>query len=399
MDHEYDQNRKHSPAANTSHNDAVEPGQSSRTAALRRPDHPVASGLVQREADATGAMEPSAIQAAAARGVATTSSQLPYLDTIQRAFGRHDVSGVQAHMGAEAAASARAIGAQAYATGNHVVLGAAADLHTVAHEAAHVVQQRGRVQLKGGVGEPGDEYESHADRVADKVDRGESVEALLDEKAPGAESDAAAARVMQRKVAHGTGCGCSGCGPLQLMARSSTTRPRRNNNHPYMNAPEPPVPRREGTRLHTQHTAGADNSTPTTPPLPRKLWDGDRQRLHWLKDVRESVFEKAESQTTNGQKEYACHGRNCQPVRYWPKKDMQVDHKVNFWDNVMMSVDRNEHEIDGHIWCGVLLTDAINAYNNKENLQLMCKSCNPSKGGHKGVDKNPKEYIEYVGPA
>jgi hypothetical protein len=36
------------------------------------------------------------------------------------------------------------------------------------------------VQLKGGVGEVGDEYERHADEVADRVVRGESAEALLD---------------------------------------------------------------------------------------------------------------------------------------------------------------------------------------------------------------------------
>jgi hypothetical protein len=32
-----------------------------------------------------------------------------------------------------------------------------------------VVQQRGGVQLRGGVGQPGDEYERHADEVADAV--------------------------------------------------------------------------------------------------------------------------------------------------------------------------------------------------------------------------------------
>jgi hypothetical protein len=40
-----------------------------------------------------------------------------------------------------------------YATGNHVAFKGAPNLHTAAHEAAHVVQQRGGVQLKGGVGQ------------------------------------------------------------------------------------------------------------------------------------------------------------------------------------------------------------------------------------------------------
>jgi hypothetical protein len=54
------------------------------------------------------------------------------------------------------------------------------DLHTAAHEAAHVVQQRGGVQLKGNVGQVGDRYEAHADAVADLVVAGKSSEGLLD---------------------------------------------------------------------------------------------------------------------------------------------------------------------------------------------------------------------------
>ena len=66
------------------------------------------------------------------------------------------------------------------------MLGDRTDLHIAAHEAAHVVQQRGGVQLKGGVGEVGDAYEQHADQVADAVVQGKSAEALLDPYAGGA---------------------------------------------------------------------------------------------------------------------------------------------------------------------------------------------------------------------
>ncbi len=120
------------------------------------------------------------VQAAAAQGIVTPASPLPFSDTIQRAFGRHNISSVQAHTGREAAASTRAMGAEAYATGDHVVLGRGSDLHTVAHEAAHVVQQRGGVQLKGGVGEAGDAHERNADAVADRVVAGQSAEDLLE---------------------------------------------------------------------------------------------------------------------------------------------------------------------------------------------------------------------------
>jgi len=123
---------------------------------------------------------PETLHAAAAQGVATPASPLPHGAAIQRSFGHHDVSGIQAHTGPAAAGSARAMGADAYATGNHVVLGGRTDLHTVAHEAAHVVQQRGGVQLKGGVGAAGDAYEQHADAVADAVVAGKSAAPLLD---------------------------------------------------------------------------------------------------------------------------------------------------------------------------------------------------------------------------
>src|SRR6185436_12779811 len=103
--------------------------------------------------------------------------------------------------GAEAAHSAKSMGADAYAAGDHVVLGKT-DLHTVAHEAAHVVQQRGGVQLKGGVGQAGDVYEQHADAVADKVVAGESAESLL--SAMAGPSDAAGA-VQQHAVQRAKG--------------------------------------------------------------------------------------------------------------------------------------------------------------------------------------------------
>jgi hypothetical protein len=141
---------------------------------------------VQRKVGATTATgqaaghDETAVHSAAARGVATPTAPLPHLDTIQRAFGRHDISGIQAHVGGDAAASAREMGAKAYAAGDHVVLGEDVDLHTVAHEAAHVIQQRGGVQLKGTVGEVGDAYELQADEVADRVVRREKAEELLD---------------------------------------------------------------------------------------------------------------------------------------------------------------------------------------------------------------------------
>jgi hypothetical protein len=141
---------------------------------------------------ASGQASEATVHDAASRGVATPASPLPFANSIQRAFGRHDISAVQAHTGSDAAASAHAMGADAYATGNHVVLGRGGDLHTVAHEAAHVVQQRAGVHLKGGVGEVGDVHERHADAVADLVVQGRSAEGMLDQYTAGGDRGATA---------------------------------------------------------------------------------------------------------------------------------------------------------------------------------------------------------------
>ena len=120
------------------------------------------------------------IHAAAQMGTAGTGGALPHLDTIQRAFGRHDIRAISAHVGGDAAQASAAMGAEAFAFGDHVAFRSSPDLFTAAHEAAHVVQQRGGVQLKGGIGQVGDAYEQHADAVAAQVVRGESAESLLD---------------------------------------------------------------------------------------------------------------------------------------------------------------------------------------------------------------------------
>jgi len=145
------------------------------------------------------------VHAAAARGIAGGGGSLPYLDTIQRSFGHHDVGGVQSHAGPAAREASASMGADAYATGNHVVFGKAPDLHTAAHEAAHVVQQRAGVSLSGGVGQSGDRYEQHADAVADTVVRGESAAGLLDQMAPkgGSGGGGVQQQAVQRKIVSG----------------------------------------------------------------------------------------------------------------------------------------------------------------------------------------------------
>lgn len=159
------------------------------------PASDVEQSTVQLATDAHTGLSDEEVTRHAAAGVSGSGGPLPHLDLIQRAFGpAHDLSGVRAHIGGAAADSARAIGAHAYASGNDLAFASQPDLFLAAHEAAHVVQQRKGVSLKGAVGQAGDAYEQHADEVAAAVVRGDSVAALLDGGA-----GAAAEPALQRK--------------------------------------------------------------------------------------------------------------------------------------------------------------------------------------------------------
>ncbi|MET9079653.1 DUF4157 domain-containing protein [Streptomyces sp. NPDC004232] len=87
-----------------------------------------------------------------------------------------DFSDVRVHTDAAAKASAAEVGARAYTSGHHVVIGdGGADRHTLAHELTHVVQQR-RGPVAGTdngaglkVSDPSDRYEREAETNARRV--------------------------------------------------------------------------------------------------------------------------------------------------------------------------------------------------------------------------------------
>jgi hypothetical protein len=150
-----------------------------RRSPLRR--GPIALPPIQRAGGgrALAFEDPTRVRSAALRGISGGGGPLPHLDRIQSSFGQFDLGKVIAHTDGAARAGAQAMGAQAFAIGNHVAFAGPPSLHTAAHEAAHVVQQQAGVQLEGGVGRVGDPYERHADAVADQVVQGHSAEALL----------------------------------------------------------------------------------------------------------------------------------------------------------------------------------------------------------------------------
>ena len=94
----------------------------------------------------------------------------------EHGFG-HDFSHVRIHADGRAAESARAMGAQAYTVGRDVVFGTgryapatAEGRRLLAHELAHVMQQRQAAGVATGdlqVGSPDDAYEHQADRLAE----------------------------------------------------------------------------------------------------------------------------------------------------------------------------------------------------------------------------------------
>ncbi|MFF9815224.1 DUF4157 domain-containing protein [Streptomyces sp. NPDC014006] len=99
----------------------------------------------------------------------------PVRQDMESRFGT-DFSDVRLHTGAAAARSARAIGARAYTSGSHVVLGdGGGDSHTLAHELTHVVQQRqgpvaGTDNGAGlSVSDPSDRFEKEAETTAHRV--------------------------------------------------------------------------------------------------------------------------------------------------------------------------------------------------------------------------------------
>ncbi|MYV61023.1 DUF4157 domain-containing protein [Streptomyces sp. SID4931] len=89
-----------------------------------------------------------------------------------------DFSDVRLHTDSAARASAAEVGARAYTSGNHVVIGdGGGDKHTLAHELTHVIQQR-RGPVAGtdngsglSVSDPGDRFEREAEANAVRVMR------------------------------------------------------------------------------------------------------------------------------------------------------------------------------------------------------------------------------------
>ena len=99
-------------------------------------------------------------------------------------FG-HDFSQVRVHTGGRAGQSAQEINSRAYTSRNRIVFApgeyapnTGEGRHLLAHELAHVVQQR-RSGVRPGISAPGDSHERHAGAVADAAVTGRNLRGLL----------------------------------------------------------------------------------------------------------------------------------------------------------------------------------------------------------------------------
>lgn len=121
-----------------------------------------------------------------------------------------DFSDVRVHTGSEASSAARSVQARAFTAGSHIVFGqghfdtaSAPGRHVLAHELAHVVQQRtgpvSGTDTGDGVkvSDPGDAYERAAEADATRAMRGE---AAPERDLPAAGSAGSGQEVVQRAV-------------------------------------------------------------------------------------------------------------------------------------------------------------------------------------------------------
>jgi hypothetical protein len=124
-------------------NEVVDPGASGRVRRMATPE-PVrrASGPPPVASDAAAARRIEAARAAVANPLPA-----PVKARLEHGFG-HKLDAVRVHTGPTARAAAASIGARAYTEGNRITLGdkeSEHDLHLMAHETTHVVQNRAAV--------------------------------------------------------------------------------------------------------------------------------------------------------------------------------------------------------------------------------------------------------------
>lgn len=134
----------------------------------------------------------SAVLDIARTATSTPAAPLPFKDRIQASFGAHDLDEIKSHQGPIATTSARALGATAFAVGEHAVFARSPSLYEAAHEAAHIVRARSGAGPNSGLNRPGDVHEERAHAAARLVEQGASAESILGSRPTGPANGAVA---------------------------------------------------------------------------------------------------------------------------------------------------------------------------------------------------------------
>ncbi len=263
---------------------------------MLRPSLPMGVDLnspVQASAD--GAIDTASVHSAAASGLKGPSQTIPHHDAIQNSFGGHDVSSIEAHVGGAAAAANTAMGASAYATGNSVAFKESPSLHTAAHEAAHVIQQRGGVSLPGGVGQVGDSYEKNADAVADRVVAGQSAADLLPsggESTPSVQQSAVQQTTPASSGSSSSSSSSSSSGSGSSSGSSTTTQ-NGPGGPPAEGWPEEAYVEAGGTehRLYIETQGSTTNVMQNPSPTPVQIASSSRNSFDIVQSVKTKTAE------------------------------------------------------------------------------------------------------------
>lgn len=151
-------------------------GNAAVSRAIQEARHQHGPGCGHRSAENVQGAPP--VQRSSVHEVLASSGQqlaAPLREEMETRLGA-DFSDVRLHTGTAAQRSAAEIGARAYTSGNHVVIGeGGGDKHTLAHELTHVIQQRqgpvaGTDTGQGlRVSDPGDRFEREAEANARQV--------------------------------------------------------------------------------------------------------------------------------------------------------------------------------------------------------------------------------------
>ncbi|MFE9696099.1 DUF4157 domain-containing protein [Streptomyces sp. NPDC006270] len=193
-----------------------------------------------------------------------------------------DFSDVRLHTGAAAQRSAAEIGARAYTSGNHIVIGDnGTDRHTLAHELTHVIQQR-QGPVAGAdngsglkVSDPSDRYEREAEANATRVlAGGSSVVQDSGQHAPAADTEDIQRVVMRDEAATLSSFTPSKAGatPLHgISIRRPTTVSgtiKRSGTSGRPGAPNPLAV----TSLHSQYLQAVANGQAAVPLTEAQVW-------------------------------------------------------------------------------------------------------------------------------